>query len=320
MWIECTDKRDKVYGLLGLAHSSFAGVISPNYALSLADVYKDVMLAYLQHDVRLEPLRYCEKGLRQIDSCPSWVPDWSTVTDQRLLAGQVACGVSRANAEYISPGILVVTGIMCGAIACVGGLAPLSDGAQIATTIRSWEPEGLRTRLYAHGGTLLDAFVTTICRNNLAERIPEYNYPTIQSWKQTYLDDISQCPENVVLDRLGKPQIFRCLTVCAGKRFIVTDQGHIGLGPSDAKPGKQRAIILFDRQLTNGQAMCFASYWASACRYCCGHMLRDSVLTRSLGQLLYTASKTRPRFLVHYLNPGSSNFDMNPRTCGCTAI
>jgi len=170
---DCTDKRDKVYGLLSLAHISFARAIVPNYSLSLTDVYKDVSLAYVNHDMRLEPMRYCEAGTRRIGGCPSWVPDWSSVVDQRFLAGQVSCGVSRAHTKYISPDKLRVTGVLCGTVASMGALAPLKGSDDIANIIREWEPGSLRTEDYAHGGTLFDAFATLICRNNLASRLPD---------------------------------------------------------------------------------------------------------------------------------------------------
>jgi len=189
--------------------------------------------------MRLEPMRYCEAGTRRIGGCPSWVPDWSSVVDQRFLAGQVSCGVSRAHTKYISPDKLRVTGVLCGTVASMGALAPLKGSDDIANIIREWEPGSLRTEDYAHGGTLFDAFATLICRNNLASRLPDYEYPTLESWKQTYVKYISDTPDATGLDQLGRADIFRCLTACAERRLMVTDQGYLGLGPPEAQPGKQ---------------------------------------------------------------------------------
>jgi hypothetical protein len=71
------DPRDKVYGLLGLLPMSLAVRISPDYSLSMADVYVQMSIAMLDESGRLESiLSWC--SLAPDSSLPSWVPDWST--------------------------------------------------------------------------------------------------------------------------------------------------------------------------------------------------------------------------------------------------
>lgn len=75
---EASDPRDKVYALLGLTSTDIAALgLRADYHFSVAEVYKRVAAALLQHEHRLELLESSrgETALRKL--LPSWVPDWS---------------------------------------------------------------------------------------------------------------------------------------------------------------------------------------------------------------------------------------------------
>lgn len=42
---QASDTRDKIYGLLGLVHGTWAGIIEPDYPKSVEEVYEQVFLA-----------------------------------------------------------------------------------------------------------------------------------------------------------------------------------------------------------------------------------------------------------------------------------
>ncbi|RYN79885.1 hypothetical protein AA0120_g10639 [Alternaria tenuissima] len=72
---DCTDKRDKVYALLGLVHPSVAHHLLPNYTLPEWKVYRDAARAFIEVDNSLDALR--EGNPWGSELCPSWAADWS---------------------------------------------------------------------------------------------------------------------------------------------------------------------------------------------------------------------------------------------------
>ena len=70
----CTDPRDKVFALLGLA--SDAQGLSPDYYKSVAEVYSETAKCILRTDKGTLSLLSEVKGLRLGSELPSWVPDW----------------------------------------------------------------------------------------------------------------------------------------------------------------------------------------------------------------------------------------------------
>ena len=77
---ECSDPRDKIYGLLGLAQPAFRQKIQPQYSQSVGSVFKNAYLAYMDHFHRMEFLGYCSLTNRTIDA-PTWVPDLTASRD-----------------------------------------------------------------------------------------------------------------------------------------------------------------------------------------------------------------------------------------------
>ena len=72
---ECTDHRDKIYGLLSIMPVSFAKRIQPQYSLSVAEVFKNAFLVHLDSVQRLELLPYGNIN-HTLPEGPSWVPNW----------------------------------------------------------------------------------------------------------------------------------------------------------------------------------------------------------------------------------------------------
>ena len=72
--LNCTDPRDKVYALLGLAGNRDKLNIVPDYFLSLEQVYTDTMWRMIQISGRLDLLCF---NANSHNPLPSWVPDWT---------------------------------------------------------------------------------------------------------------------------------------------------------------------------------------------------------------------------------------------------
>ncbi|RSL57319.1 hypothetical protein CEP53_006501 [Fusarium sp. AF-6] len=73
-----TDSRDKVYGLLGLAESTYG--IQPEYGISIRDWYTDTTYQIISGSGNLDILKALKRPSClpvTIPDLPSWVPDWS---------------------------------------------------------------------------------------------------------------------------------------------------------------------------------------------------------------------------------------------------
>lgn len=71
---ECSDLRDKVYGILSITPPGFKARVQVNYTLPVADVYRNAFSSLLDHSRRLDILLYTSREPGK--TLPSWLPDW----------------------------------------------------------------------------------------------------------------------------------------------------------------------------------------------------------------------------------------------------
>ncbi|KAK4031445.1 HET-domain-containing protein [Parachaetomium inaequale] len=120
---KATDPRDYIYGLRGL----FPVELSPipiSYERPTTDIYRDVAQRIIEnprdsHSLGLDNILVLSaQEYKTVADCPSWVPDWSslTVLDIRLVLYTYydgkgsACLGAPAMCSFRPPGILVLTG------------------------------------------------------------------------------------------------------------------------------------------------------------------------------------------------------------------
>jgi hypothetical protein len=116
-WIrerQCTDPRDKVYGVLSLASNSISKSIQPQYSSPVSQVYRDALLAHINLTKRLDMLADCSLEHRYNDG-PSWIPNWDTLPPSFHYGGQPifarqSSGLSAAQSRYLAPHTLEVIG------------------------------------------------------------------------------------------------------------------------------------------------------------------------------------------------------------------
>lgn len=71
---DATDKKDKVYSILGLLDPAVSADVNPDYSLSEQQVYTDFMRSIVQNSGRLDQIMF--GGMPTEEGWPSWVPDW----------------------------------------------------------------------------------------------------------------------------------------------------------------------------------------------------------------------------------------------------
>ena len=121
--LQCSDPRDRVYGMLSLAPPIFASRIQPQYGLPLVEVYKDALLVNLGLNQRMGQLLYC-RLVGRLDNWPSWLPNWGLNNPDftRLTHGS-ASRISAAHAQDIHPDTLEIIGKECATVISVGHMA-----------------------------------------------------------------------------------------------------------------------------------------------------------------------------------------------------
>lgn len=191
------------------------------------------MLAYVNVRQRLHILRECHIEARTELDSPSWVPNWASDDSSLnfiLNSSRAPAGISGARTRYIAPDILEVTGVQCGTVCSVGGVAS-GEANTLLTSIRQWEPDGLLTSQYVTGGSLLDAFLDVVFAGCIREAYPGYShYPSLGLLRRAYMDAVS-----------GDPRKFLDYLTGNGPRdvlMIKTSQGLLGLTLPGARTGE----------------------------------------------------------------------------------
>jgi hypothetical protein len=161
-FVDCADKRDKVFSMLGIAEKLFGGQfdqhIQPNYELSPEEVFLDVMTKIVAHSPRLDVLSAAGVPAADISSLdiPSWVPDWSIGRLQSPLAFIHHFDVSFCRKSSQFPRSIVGSefnclGAKCGTVdeVCAQSLANLIENSAIIAVLQFCsllQPRGYASR------------------------------------------------------------------------------------------------------------------------------------------------------------------------------
>lgn len=161
----CTDPRDKIYGLLGLAPDKFASQMRVSYeeSTSAADVFAQAFLNHALICQRLEHFHNCFTHTNLTEGAPSWVPDWwSNIPGETYIPAMFASGTSCAHFTYTSavgedgkerPTILRVRGKQCGIVTSTTEPLPPGLGqSEAIRRVRAWQPEDLDSSTYEPTG------------------------------------------------------------------------------------------------------------------------------------------------------------------------
>lgn len=111
---ECTEDRDRVYGIFGLLSSQRTLAIHPDYSKRAKDVYQDLVLQYYHQRQRLDILTLCEAA-----ETPSWVPDLHKLSLNTGLNTRVAhccwaSGEAAASLVLSNDNAIETYGVKCG--------------------------------------------------------------------------------------------------------------------------------------------------------------------------------------------------------------
>jgi hypothetical protein len=222
---QCTDPRDKIYGVLGLVSPLIEKGIRLDYLVPTPQIYMSALLSYISITKQLNLIQHC-RVTQCFNNEPSWIPNWAFDDESTELGselGRYAANRSSAQARYIAPNILEVIGVCCASISSVSINASGSP-KEIFQAIRRWELEGLRTKGYIAGGSLFDAFLETIFQGQTIDRYPSaYHRRSLRDILATYEDASSMHARNeeAILSIISEH--FECVT------FFTTQEGYLGV-------------------------------------------------------------------------------------------
>ncbi|KAI0592860.1 heterokaryon incompatibility protein-domain-containing protein [Biscogniauxia sp. FL1348] len=255
---DCTDARDRVYGLLGLMPETLRARITPDYDLPVAEVYRQTLLAEIAHFGRLDGLRMC--GYRPEGSGvdgPSWVPDLIRVIHYvETMRYQFSAGMSRCESKCQSVELLEVLGTEAARVCDVSEKGdPDEDDLDAA---RGWIAE--RQAALPPDDPLPDVLAMTICGMRTRERFPDISkLPKREEWIRFLQDRVRGEVYDAGQDTSITPFYLEFVRFLLYQRTLFsTEEGHVGLGPFDMKKGDIVVVLLgYDapmllREATNG--------------------------------------------------------------------
>jgi hypothetical protein len=232
----CSDPRDKIYGLLGLAPISFSSSITVDYLSPIQDVYKEAFLAHSNATKWLELLKHCHLADRQVGG-PSWVPDWSkTEFAAPLLSEQLSSGIARAWFTYKGPDVLEVIGKEYTTVKTITGMASKIE-EETLLAIGDWFQYLPNKCTYLTGETMESAFALTLCMNRTRERHPYSHFLNTPEWVsmlRSFLSFATSKNDTIYSAR----ETANTIQKIRGRRFFTTESWHIGIAPAGARSGK----------------------------------------------------------------------------------
>jgi hypothetical protein len=102
---DATDKKDKVYSILGLLDPAVSADVIPDYSLSERQVYTDFMISVVGNSGKLDQIMF--GGIPTKEGWPSWVPDWRLPFGRhhiRYLRSRQASGNLPAKFQFLKKG------------------------------------------------------------------------------------------------------------------------------------------------------------------------------------------------------------------------
>ncbi|KAN0113241.1 HET domain containing protein [Hyaloscypha variabilis] len=268
MWDFCpqnaSDDRDKVFGLLGLVPTaSVDSEIAPDYSMTTEELYTRVMLHFL---IKYESLFALELCTRNKCGLPSWVFDWS----DRPKLGQSngrrgkrraileVYDLSRHNAfiASLSDELLHLHAFKLGTISSCSGETLIRKRQKKVPTSEDLQNlagfEAKPTRQYRDGNdSWEDAYWRTLCGDvwrvgfddqgfSLYQKIGPKGRLVYQNWclfmNGVNFSDDSETSEIMLFHNIAR-------RITHKRKFFVSTEGFLGLGPLDMCPGDELYLV-----------------------------------------------------------------------------
>ncbi|KAG4441005.1 hypothetical protein IFR05_003512 [Cadophora sp. M221] len=190
-----TDNRDKVYGVLGLAHDAKKLIGTPNYSLSIEEVYKRFAVSWVREYASLEflslsglPVFPRSTGL----SLPTWTPDFNHRKISSLNSKIRPATLTNAVQDYKAEAtfsqdldILTARGI-CFDI--IDGLGHSTWGAENGLANCQMQQSKSPVTAYTSALDTVEALSRTLVGDSEIKRKPHTGHDTLSAFMRCYQD------------------------------------------------------------------------------------------------------------------------------------
>lgn len=230
---ECSDPRDRIYGVLGICESLD---INPDYTKSTGDVYLDVVQALMK--------KYRTDSCVYLSSCtagetPSWVPNFDK---PGFYPGRGFTAIPGAllDLEILPHGKATTWAIPCGTIE---RRTPTIGRGRVRSilrdTIRNWITALLPGKFERTDSRMIDEIVITIMLGGMAD----FSYDsvtTLSEARDILFQDIDGYTPEQPIDQETYSRVYSrlCLNL-PNSSLLETDDGHFGLGSGAACEGDE---------------------------------------------------------------------------------
>jgi hypothetical protein len=268
----CSDPRDRIYGALGIpGKDPIMSNIIPDYTISVKNLYIKVAKEQIGQSQTLDILTYVVSGQNSTLDLPSYVPDWSVPLESEVFRQYLdrewitsmydAAGSTPADFHLVSDSEATAKGIFIDDITILGKLhsrvfpdelRQTRDIAMEACEIANLPKQPPTSLEDASPADI--ALFKTLCGNiaryqysdgSLRPRVVDlaHDYEAyLQWWKQA---------AEVSADGLTSPSSFGSGNSfysafsmhIAGRRFMRTVKGYLGVVPADSRPGDQMVVL-----------------------------------------------------------------------------
>lgn len=270
--LQATEKRDKVFALLGLT-TNWQGLppLLPDYTSDTAATFTNTTVTNIQRAGSLSVLAGDLEAVlnrKRLDGIPSWVMDWSLpclpIEIERVnsLCIYKASG-SRIGTVRFHPinQLLDVEGVYVDSVTTVGEVSRHTQISDTCAVIRSWnlliKSVEQSNHTYPSGGTYENAFWRTLIGDVVRTSTDPDTYWKQESYRRARPEDYeafrawsmwSRCISRDTFSRSaafskrdldeGISAIHHALkNATTSRRFFLTSSGYMGLGPKTTAEG-----------------------------------------------------------------------------------
>ena len=250
----CSDPRDKIFAVLGLAHKSQTRGLDPDYSKPAKAIFQNLVLHYTSNIQSLDILTHCE--LRD-ENCgmklPTWVPNWTVPRLSDPIRLSASCGNSEPRVQYQDGKVLAATGVHVAIIGCVEPfLQPANPEGSIYVdesedAIRAVVVPRIESLSLSERDATIISLCRTLCCNEFTDR---YSPPSERCASfeicRGYINCIIDTTRDTALEHSMEKQLYLAIirSRIQGRSFLTTVNGQIGLAPIVTKPGDEVAVLL----------------------------------------------------------------------------
>lgn len=276
----CSDPRDRIYGLLGIAQDAIARQIRIDYNKSVATLYTEVAKMLISHH-GLDVLAYCQIPINSAQECvpstsghveystyteevqhpnlePSWVPNWHAelivpIHNRRDEAHDLGRMEFRAS-KCIDVEDLPVTFHSNRILKCMGlvldevrvTLAPPNQKSSPIEWFEAIASLTANSEIYKSASEKENALRRTPCADQVSDRARG----TMRRVTETDIESCTQfvdtyptwSPGTLPADMLNYAQVI-LMNISYGRLVYATKRGYLGLGPRGIRPGDIVCIL-----------------------------------------------------------------------------